>query len=197
MVDKKPFVLRKRRINPRSSVASRGISIPQLTMLGKEVNKKVTEIMANSVVFYLKQEAIKAVAKGAPSFLRSASFLSALDYEIVKESRGKYSFKLTLKYDEKWSFLSAYLESTGKPYKMRWLTRSEMKKNAKIPIKDKKTGDLVFRSVPLTTKNAWVHPGVKKFTWIDKGVRKGIDRAMPEVMRYINAEINKRALGKK
>jgi hypothetical protein len=193
---KKPFILKKK-VNPRGAISSKGYSLPQLRALGGSVNEEVTQIIAKSVILYLKAEAAAAVAKGAPTFLQSGKFRSALGYKIEKDYRGMYYFRITLKYNKKWEFLNAYLNASGRPYKMRWLTRSERKENTKIPIKDKKTGELVFRSVPLTTNKAWVHPGIKKFTWIDRGVRKGINRAMPEVMRYLTTEMNKKALGKK
>jgi len=34
-------------------------------------------------------------------------------------------------------------------------------------------GAVVFRMAPLTTREAWVHPGIAKFTFIQRGIRKG------------------------
>ena len=194
---KKPFILKKK-VHPRRALSSKGYSLPQLRSLGGSVNEEVTEIIAKSVMLYLKAEAAAAVAKGAPSFLQSGKFRSALGYKIEKDSRGLFYFRITLKYNSRWKFINAYLNASQvpSPYKMRWLTRSQRKENLKIPIKDKKTGELVFRSIPLTTDKAWVHPGIKRFNWIDRGVKKGINRAMPEVMKYITTEMNKKALGR-
>tara|TARA_B000000557_G_C20674827_1_gene400483 strand:- start:30 stop:620 length:591 start_codon:yes stop_codon:yes gene_type:complete len=193
---KKPFILKKK-VHPRQALSSKGYSLPQLRALGGSVNEEVAKIIAKSVILYLKTEAANAVAKGAPSFLQSEEFRNALGYEIEKDSRGLSFFRVTLKHNKRWEFLNAYLNASQvpSPYKMRWLTRSERKEKLKIPIKDKKTGKLVYRSIPLTTDKAWVHPGIKRFNWIDRGVKKGINRAMPEVMRYLTAEINKKALG--
>lgn len=42
-----------------------------------------------------------------------------------------------------------------------------------VPIKDKDTGDVVFRMAPLKTQDAWIHPGIAKFTFVQRAVRKG------------------------
>ena len=36
-------------------------------------------------------------------------------------------------------------------------------------------GAVVFRMAPLTTRQAWVHPGIAKFTFIQRGIRKGLE----------------------
>ena len=41
-----------------------------------------------------------------------------------------------------------------------------------VPIKDK-SGVVEFRMAPLKTANAWVHPGIAKFTFFETAIRKG------------------------
>jgi hypothetical protein len=72
---------------------------------------------------------------------------------------------------------------------MKWLTKDQLKKTKTIPIKDKETGEIVFRTTPLTTKKAWIHPGIKKGMWIDEGIEKGIRRAMPTVSKMVKAKM--------
>ena len=72
---------------------------------------------------------------------------------------------------------------------MKWLTKEQRGKTKVIPIKDKSTGKIVFRSTPLTTKKAWIHPGIKKGMWIDEGIEKGIRRALPKVSKMIKAKM--------
>lgn len=46
-----------------------------------------------------------------------------------------------------------------------------------VPLKDKKTGNVVFRTAPLTTEKAWIHPGIAKFTFMQRAIRKGRQKA--------------------
>jgi hypothetical protein len=32
---------------------------------------------------------------------------------------------------------------------------------------------VIFRTAPLTTANAWIHPGFLRYTFIERGVKKG------------------------
>ena len=41
---------------------------------------------------------------------------------------------------------------------------------------DKETGKMI-RTTPLTTKNAWIHPGIKKGVWVEEGIAKGVRRS--------------------
>jgi len=35
------------------------------------------------------------------------------------------------------------------------------------------TGEVIFRMAPLTTADAWIHPGIAKFTFMQRAMRKG------------------------
>lgn len=41
-----------------------------------------------------------------------------------------------------------------------------------VPVKTK-GGTVIFRTAPLKTSDAWVHPGIAKFTFLERGIRKG------------------------
>jgi len=41
-----------------------------------------------------------------------------------------------------------------------------------VPVKDR-GGKVVFRTAPLQTANAWVHPGIARFTFVERAVRAG------------------------
>ena len=193
MASKKPFVLKKRNV-PKVQMGSK-IGFAKLQVKDKDIVK----LFADSALFYIKDEAIKATYKGAPSILRSSDFLTALTYEIVENKRGKLSFKITIPYNERWSWVCDYLESSGKPFPMTWLThpvlnRKQNRKRAVVSFRDKKTGEMVVRTAPLTTKQAWIHPGVAKGTWLEKGIEKGIRRAMVDVQRLIEFKIREGSL---
>ena len=65
----------------------------------------------------------------------------------------------------------------GKPVMwMRHPPKSRRKDNPKaplvVPLKTK-DGMVVFRTAPLTFADAWIHPGIAKFTFLQRGIRKG------------------------
>jgi hypothetical protein len=92
------------------------------------------------------------------------------------------------------------LSKGTEPHKMPWLTQAAKKKNpgsykttpseigwrpkglmAKrqrksliVPMKDD-SGKVVFRTAPLKLRDAWVHPGIAKFNFLNRGVRKARD----------------------
>jgi len=181
---KKPFILKKKRV-PKVKAMKDGVKLKSVRVTDEEIIK----VIASHAVLYVRMAAVKASYLGAPSIIRTVEFKNSLGYEIVQDSRGRYSFKLTLKYDDRWSWVCDYLESSGKPFPMKWLTKDQLKKTKTIPIKDKETGEIVFRTTPLTTKKAWIHPGIKKGMWIDEGIEKGIRRAMPTVSKMVKAKM--------
>jgi len=193
MASRKPFVLKKRnapRVQIKNEIGSAKVPVK---------DKDIVKLFADSALFYIKDEAIKATYKGAPSILRSSDFLSALTYEIVENKRGKLSFKITISYNERWSWVCDYLNSSGKPFPMTWLThpvlnKKQNRKRAVVSFRDKKTGEMVVRAAPLTTKQAWIHPGIAKGTWLEKGIEKGIRRAMTDVQRLIDFKIREGSL---
>lgn len=41
-----------------------------------------------------------------------------------------------------------------------------------VPIKDKSSGKIVFRSLPLTTQNKWLHPAISKFDFVERAFQE-------------------------
>ena len=184
MDGKKPFILKKKRI-PRVKAMQDGVLLEKMRITKEDIVK----VIADSALMYVKLAAVKASYLGAPSTIRTRDFQNALGYEIFQDERGRYSFKITLEYDERWSWVCLYLESSERPFPMKWLTKEQQKKTKKIPIKDKATGEIVFRSTPLTTNKAWIHPGIKKGMWIDEGIEKGVRRSLPKVAKMMKAQM--------
>ena len=167
-----PFVL-KARVKPKAPAG-----IPTDTY-NRYLSKEVLEIFGKHILYQIKQEAIKASYLGQV-VPKSSDFLSSFRFEVTEE----LELKVTLDYDVKWAWISEYLEGR-KPYPMTWLTKQHLKERKIIPIKDHKTGEIKFRPVPLTTKQAWIHPGIKKHTFVDAGISKGLIKAYPEVARFV------------
>ena len=50
-----------------------------------------------------------------------------------------------------------------------------------VPLRDK-AGQIVFRMAPLTTAKAWIHPGIAKFTFAQRAIRKAKEQCI-EVLK--------------
>lgn len=184
MVGKKPFILKKKRV-PKVKAMQDGVLLEKM----KITNEDIVKVIAESALMYVRLAAVRASYLGAPSTIRTRDFQNALGYEIYQNERGRYSFKITLEYDDRWSWVNRYLETSERPFPMKWLTKEAQGKRQTIPIVDKETGKVVFRTTPLTTKKAWIHPGIKKGVWIDEGIEKGIRRSLPQVSKMIKAQM--------
>lgn len=49
-----------------------------------------------------------------------------------------------------------------------------------IPLKTK-DGTVIFRTVPLKTENAWIHPGIAKHTFMERAVKKA-KKKLPKII---------------
>jgi hypothetical protein len=63
------------------------------------------------------------------------------------------------------------------PFKMWWLTRPKV--NA-IPIVTP-NGEVIIRATP-EAGSAWIHPGFRRYSFIERGVKKGKERFVSEVL---------------
>jgi len=73
---------------------------------------------------------------------------------------------------------------------MDWLTRKNPLEKKVVPIKTK-SGEVVFRSLPLQTENKWIHPAVYKFNFIESGIEKGKVKAIRRAKFFLAQRINK------
>lgn len=144
-------------------------------------DKSVLDIFGQYIIVAIKEEAVKA-SQLSSVIPRTSEFLDSFYYEIKDGSLYIHS---------SWEWVGLYLKN--KPaYSMEWLRSSHPKRRKIIPLKDSKTGKLVFRSAPLKTEKAWVHPAITKYVFIDRGIEKGKRRAQPEVQRYLSRKVAKR-----
>ena len=105
--------------------------------------------------------------------------------EPVKLPRGKsfvdsFSFKIrgssTIEIISTWPTIENYLKGTD-PYKMSWLVQPKVK-YVPIILND---GEVIIRTAPLSLTNAWIHPGFAKYTFLERGIRKGKQRVVAEM----------------
>tara|TARA_B100001094_G_scaffold41316_1_gene35996 strand:- start:44 stop:577 length:534 start_codon:yes stop_codon:yes gene_type:complete len=143
-----------------------------------KIRKRVGEIFGRYILLSIKEEIIKSysLSKGIP---RSKEFLDSFSFRVTDVGN--------VVIESDWKWVKRYLKTRGE-LKMTWLTASNPKlKSRVIPLKQK-DGSINFRTVPLQTKNAWIHPSIEKYTFIERGIVKGKKRAVNEVMRYLKTE---------
>lgn len=56
-----------------------------------------------------------------------------------------------------------------------------------VPIKSA-GGTVLLRTAPLKTTDAWVHPGIAKYTFMERGFRKGRQEAVKEMIKYLKEQ---------
>lgn len=132
-----------------------------------EPNDTVLHKLGELAVKYIEQEATKVAgrSRGIP---KSSKFLKSFSYKIVG--------KKTIHIESSWKYVKfeSYIKGrrgwrVGKPGK-------------RIPIKDKSSGQIVFRTVPADLKvgncTMWCHPGLARHTF----VQRGLERAKKEIL---------------
>lgn len=144
------------------------------------ITKEVLKIFGEEMVRGVREEAKRAAGLGT-GIPRTKDFLDSFYYEIVQGG--------AIKIRSDWQWVMKYLERK-KPYEMSWLTRKSNQEKKVVPIKDKETGDVVFRSVPLRTQDKWIHPGVAKFNFVETGIEKGRVKAMRRAQFYLTQRMN-------
>ena len=176
---------------PKESATLRGVygkpllkrDAPNVTQMPLPMLKKAAEIILDSI----KKEIMKDMAKtaglrgrGKPVPLPdSRKFVDSFTYRV----KGKSTIEIT----SDWPTASAHTATPGekekqtKPYPMTWLTGPRVKT---VPMVTQE-GTVIFRSAPLTTSDAWIHPGFLRYTFIERGVKKGRVRVMEEMAEDI------------
>ena len=134
---------------------------------------EVMKIFGDCILDRLRDEVTRLM--GRHVLPKSKAFYDSFGYEI-NETLGSLTFYST------WDKASIYIPG-AESYKMTWLTRQKGV-TKKIPMKDK-SGKLVFRSVPLTTNSAWVHPGIQKFSFFSFALEEGRWDAAAKVMELL------------
>lgn len=157
------------------------------TMAGVELNNKTLQSMGRCMVATLKRESSKYMARigwsgkdpmGGPPLWDSFSFrLASMDVQIRSSFYG----------------MKELAHGSIKPRRMTWLTQEYKSRNPMnfnrtflekkmnksgtdrgpliVPIKV--NGTVEFRMAPLKLSDAWVHPGIAKFTFFETAIRKG------------------------
>ena len=135
------------------------------------LDKKSLESFGKKWVKYIKEEAKKDALKS--TFIpRSPDFYKSFSYKVEGEKVAIYST---------WEWLDIITKGTRGPYKMAWLTQAQ---GVNIVPLRQQDGTVAFRTAPLTTANAWIHPKIAKHTFINRAY----DRALGEHLEGVLEE---------
>ena len=160
--------------------------------VSRELMEKLGECMVEAFIREAKKDFAKRGWSGK-AHDGSPPIWESFSYRIVGES--------TLEIDSTYPGIDALTSEGGVPRrKLRWLTQQEkenhparyritpgerkrhMRKGGRIskgermplvvPMKGP-AGTVVFRTAPLTTQDAWIHPGIARFTFAERAARSG------------------------
>lgn len=151
-----------------------------LDLRGKEITKEILTIFGEEMVKGVREEAKRAAGLGT-GIPRTKDFLDSFYFVIVKGGK--------IKILSDWKWVKKYLESKT-PYDMDWLSRKNSLEKKVVPIKTK-TGEVVFRTLPLQTQSKWIHPAIYKFNFIESGIEKGRMKAKTRAKFFLTQSINK------
>lgn len=128
--------------------------------------KKIAQIILDTVVDEAKRDMMKGlgITGGKAGLPRSEEFLKSFYYKIDGEN---------IEIISDWPTAEALTEGRP-PFPMWWLTKEGGTK--KVPMRV--GGNSVVRSTPITMKDAWIHPGFHKYTFLERGARKGREKAI-------------------
>lgn len=95
-----------------------------------------------------------------------------------------------IKIDSSWPLINQHLEGRG-AYPMTWLTQASGIKTVPMILA---SGITIIRAAPLSATDAWIHPGFIKYTFLERGVRKGRQQAINMVIAKYGADLFMTAL---
>jgi hypothetical protein len=121
--------------------------------------KHILEQVAKAYKDALVKEALKDFAKRGWSCIDTETGLHLKDSFKITVSNGvsmSCSFPMIL----------LWLEGMSRQ-KMDWVP-----KGVPIPMENEE-GEVIFRMLPLKTQKVWIHPGIKKFAFLQRAMQKG------------------------
>ena len=175
--------------------------------LGIDVTRSLLERLGQIMVDSFSKESKKDFAKRGWSGLAedgSAPIWDSFSYQI----QGSKTVLIMSTYPH----LKAMTGQDTKPYRMTWLTQEAKEKKAShypltprekklgmkrggrvskgerlplvVPFKNK-AGTVVFRTAPLTFRDAWIHPGIARFTFVERAARKGREQCLAVIKQEV------------
>jgi len=158
---------------------------PNVARMPQKMLKRAADIILESVKTEIRKDMAKTVGmrgRGKPVPMPdSQKFVDSFTVKISGQS--------TIEIISSWPTAAAHAKAPGdksdstKPYPMTWLTGPKIKT---VPLVTQE-GRVIFRTAPLTTANAWIHPGFLRYSFIERGITKGRVKVMEEMAPEIVA----------
>lgn len=152
-----------------------------------ELDKDMLETIGEEMVKHIQKEARKdyknlgRTPRGEPMGLPNTDdFFESFQWKVLGDR--------TVIVTSTWPWIERHVEGRD-PYPMPWLTRE--KGMEYVPLRQP-DGSVVVVRAPATREEAWIHPGVEKLNFLERGVRKG----RREAMRKIAARAARQAIRK-
>ena len=122
---------------------------------------------------YVRQEAVKDMMLGtgvpsSDSFLASFSLRRTMDAVYIVST---------------WPNIAAILEGR-RPYPLKWLTRAAGVET--VPLVNR-YGATEFRMAPATADRAWIHPGVKAHTFVQRALDRALEQSASDILDTVLA----------
>lgn len=163
-------------------------------LLSRDLIDRIAKCIIDTIIYEGQKDFAKrgwsfADPKGGPPFQDSFSYTI----------RGERTIEIRSSY-----YGLEELTRTGVPSRrMTWLTqegrgkpaggsggsggsswRMGERKPLVVPIKAE-DGTVIFRTAPLRMKDAWVHPGIAKFTFMERALRKSREKVNQTITAYL------------
>jgi hypothetical protein len=127
----------------------------------------------------LKQEIVLGVAKEIAEF-KDSSIHDVAGFVRSLKIRNDYS-AMTLTITSSFPYFQRFIDGSA-PYPMTWLTQE--KGVGIVPLKGD-NGEVIFRMAPLTTADAWIHPGIAKHDFLDRVFDRSRRRLLKDLKEWI------------
>ena len=155
------------------------------------VTREFLDKMAKCIINNIVTEGKKDFAKRGWSLsdpMGGPTFPESFSHEILGER--------TIQFYSSWWGLKELVEDDIPSRKMTWLTQEGQRRRGgkmplKIPLEDDR-GVVIFRTAPLQFKDAWVHPGIARFTFWERAMKKARtacgELALSEFRKFVTGE---------
>lgn len=184
-------------------VAAKRLEIP----VTKELLERLGKCMVDSFIKEAKKDFAKRGWSGEAED-GSAPIWESFSFKI----RGERTVEVVSTFP----YIEQLVGEDTKPYKMTWLTQEEkerkpskfpltptehklrMKRGGRVsdgkrlplvvPLKTE-SGVVIFRTAPLTFQDAWVHPGIARFTFVQRAAKQGREKCIALIKQEVLAAV--------
>lgn len=142
-------------------------------MDGMELDRKwldkIGKILVEEIVQQARIDSAKARGLKAGNMIpRDPKFFQSFSHNI----RGRSTIEII----STWPGITDLTEGRG-PFPMEWLRRKVGEAKV-IPLAVPGSPVPIFRSAPLQTESAWIHPGIARHTFIRRGIKRARKRVV-------------------